>query len=130
MAKAKKSDKSSSDKDLAARSRYPIGLLFQVSTLSACVSYLLFTIGSRADFATAMYRSLVVFVGVSVCLGIIMVTIVGVLHRVKMKEAEERIQRLHEEALAEQQVLDSQQRAMDQEREERINQMLTGNELQ
>ncbi len=128
MATAKKNNKSSNDKDLAKRSRYPIGLLFQVSTLAACVSYLLFSSGSHLDFATAIYRALVVFVGVSVCLGLVMVTVVGVLHRVKMQETEDRLRRLAEEQLAEQQLFESQQRAAQQEREDRINQTFISNE--
>ncbi len=110
MAASKKNGKKTQDADLEKRARYPIGLLFQISTLSACVAYLIFSISGRMDFTTAMYRALVVFVGVTFCLGVVMVTIVSVLHRVKMHEAEERIRQMYEEQLAEQQVIESQHR--------------------
>ena len=73
---------------------------------------------------TALYRALVVFIGFAVCIGIVMVTVISVLHRVKMREAQERIKQMHEEQIAEQQLLEAQLRQAQLEREQRAEQFL------
>lgn len=94
MAKKKTSPASNNgitSKELALRARYPIGLLFQVSTLAACIAYLVFTIQGTGDMAGVLYRSVIVFLGCSVLFGVVMVAVVTILHKVTMKEIEDSI---------------------------------------
>jgi hypothetical protein len=124
MAKKNSGDDLHFSKELAARGRYPIGLLFQVSTLAGCIAYLLFSMGGSVDVVTALYRSMVVFIGFTVSIGVLMVTVISVLHKVAMKEAEERIRLMHEEQVAEQQILEAQMNQEKIAREQRLNQAI------
>jgi high-affinity K+ transport system ATPase subunit B len=86
-------------KELAMRARYPIGMLFQVSTLAACIAYLVFTIRGTSDMAGVLYRSVIVFLGCSILFGIVMVAIVTVLHKVTITEIEESINKARLESI-------------------------------
>lgn len=102
MAKKKTSAASTNgitSKELALRARYPIGLLFQVSTLAACVAYLVFTIQGTGDMAGVLYRSVIVFLGCSVLFGVVMVAVVTILHKVTMAEIEESITKARMESI-------------------------------
>lgn len=81
------------------RARYPIGMLFQVSTLAACIAYLVFTIRGTSDMAGVLYRSVIVFLGCSILFGIVMVAIVTVLHKVTITEIEESINKARLESI-------------------------------
>ncbi len=81
------------------RARYPIGMLFQVSTLAACIAYLVFTIRGTSDMAGVLYRSVIVFLGCSILFGIVMVAVVTILHKVTMKEIEESINKARLESV-------------------------------
>ncbi|MFM8179809.1 MAG: hypothetical protein ACKOAG_11605 [Candidatus Kapaibacterium sp.] len=98
-------------KELAMQARYPIGHLFQVSTLAACVAYLGFTISGTSDMAGVLYRSVIVFLGCSVFFGIVMVAFVTVLHRVTMREIEESINKARMEALENRERMEKEQSA-------------------
>jgi hypothetical protein len=101
MAKKKTTGQSGgiSAKELATRARYPIGLLFQVSTLAGCIAYLVFTIQGTSDVAGVLYRSVIIFLGCAVLLGIVLAVVVNILHRITIKEIQDSIHRARMEAL-------------------------------
>jgi hypothetical protein len=98
MAKKKElTDEEKHKQYVEQKARYPIGLLFQVSTLAGTVSFLLLSISGKTDVVTAMFRSFVVFIAFATLGGIVMMAIVNALHDIKMKEVEEKIKQMEEE---------------------------------
>ncbi|MBL7999266.1 MAG: hypothetical protein JNL32_11585 [Candidatus Kapabacteria bacterium] len=86
-------------KEIDAKVTYPIGLLFQVSTLAGTLSFLMFSISGAYDVATAVFRSFVVFSVFAIAGGILMVVAVSILHDITMRNLKEEQQRLEEEHL-------------------------------
>ncbi|MCS7000016.1 MAG: hypothetical protein RML15_01975 [Bacteroidota bacterium] len=76
--------------------RYPIGLVFNVSTLATSISVLIQLAAGDNDIYRILLRAMLIFLGFSVAGSIVMVTVVAVLHAIKQQELQEK-QRLAEE---------------------------------
>lgn len=101
MAKAGKKDKG---KDLKAKdaekrqySDYPIKTLFQISLLIASLAFILMYIASPADVVAAIYRAFIIFALCGIFGGVIMLTIISILGRIREREAEETRLRIEQE---------------------------------
>lgn len=119
MAKKKElSDEEKHKQYVEQKARYPIGLLFQVSTLAGTVAFLLLSISGKTDVVTAMFRSFVVFIAFSTLGGIVMMAVVNALHDIKMKEVEEKIKQMEEERkMQEEQLIQQYEQEMEQKKQ-------------
>ena len=101
---ASKNNKAKSKGGVSEKAAYPIGLLFQLSTLAGCISFLLFSLSGKTDVSTALFRSAIVFIGFAFSIGLLMVVVVSILHNITLKEREEKIRLLQEEMLLQMQL--------------------------
>lgn len=130
MGKKKQNKANEADKELQARVQYPIGLLFQISTLIGCLSFMLMILSGSTDVVHAMFRAFVVFVGIAFIGGFMMMIVVSILHDIKMKEFKEKLRILEEEQIAQLEAQELELQKHEEARLEKIQQQkmtLSGN---
>lgn len=99
--KSKKKKKKSGASERILRIEYPIRLIFQVSTLTGAITFIVMNIGDDYGVLANFFRAFVVFSVVAVSGGFLMVVIFSMLahKRLVEMEDEERKRREAEEAL-------------------------------
>ncbi|MBL7975377.1 MAG: hypothetical protein JNJ85_10720 [Candidatus Kapabacteria bacterium] len=124
MAKKKKKDddNNKAETELQQRVKYPIGFLFQMSTLIGCISFLMIIISGTEDVTRAMFRGFVLALGLAVIGGFILLTVVTVLHDIKMKEYKEKLKQLEEEQLARIEAQELELQRLEESRQEKVRQ--------
>ncbi len=99
MAKATKKEKDKKAKEGEKRqySDYPISTLFQISLLVASLAFILMYIANPAEVIPAIYRAFIVFAVCAVFGGLVMLTIISIMGRIREREAEETRMRIEQE---------------------------------
>jgi hypothetical protein len=86
---AKKKDTKQDKKKKSTRySDYPIGVVFQISTLAAAVAFVLFYLKNPNDVALCVFRAFLVFTLFAVGGGLIIITAFTILAGIRQKELE------------------------------------------
>ncbi|GBD05767.1 hypothetical protein HRbin20_01361 [bacterium HR20] len=80
--------------------RFPLGVVFHLSTLAASISMLLQIAAGASDLYSILLRTTIVFVGVAVAGSIVMVAIVTAIAHTKQEELNQALQLAREEQMA------------------------------
>jgi len=120
--KKKKGDDNNAENDLKQRVQYPIGFLFQLSTLIGCISFLMIVTSGTSDIPGALFKAFVVALGLAFIGGFVMITVITILHDVKMKEFKEKLKLLEEEQLAKIEAQELELQRLEETRQEKVRQ--------
>lgn len=80
--------------------RHSLGLVFNLSTLTAALSVLFQLAGGNEDLFRVLFRAMVVFVCVAVAGTLILLAVLTFYHQWKREHLEQQIQLAHEEHIA------------------------------
>lgn len=80
--------------------RYPLGVVFHLSTLAASMSMLLQIAAGANDLYGILLRTTIVFVGIAVAGSIVMVAVVAAVAHIKQEELNQALQLAREEQMA------------------------------
>lgn len=98
---AKKAAKGKNKKEPGSEKKqysdYPISTLFQISLLIAALAFILMYIASPADVVPALYRAFIIFAVCTVFGGVVMLTIISVVGKIREREAAETRSRIEQE---------------------------------